>query len=483
MKGSMGSEAQRHVEKFGNAVDGLPDLWRSVDVRVLAVRVSGMWRNVFTRCRLLPQNPPRSADHTIYNDGTIACFRDVLPIAELPSLLGELQSGVIEFESGEVSYLQRSLSGEGPLVPYEAYFEFYDADRPYSVYNQYPLGVGALRLMCTGRDTTDALLRSSGVDMVSFNQRLRISNRPIDGLDALSRFVADRRASISQSSHIEFIAPFEISIVEAQSSLKRGELHVMVKSSSKRYARYCAINVFSPDAQASPVGGQIKLPARQWKRVATGWEAHVSTRVGFAREVRLLLICAGWEADQCRVRDFTSTPNNPRVAAYHVFDNDLEILGGWLRQSGTRNSKHFELGIGRLLMLCGYQVDTFIESRQFTEGVDVVAHSPHTDTVLAVECTLASLDSGGKLGKLIARANQIQGELAGKNIQRVVCTAMSISDISNGEIERAASEQISVLGADEITELLSFATGGASFEVIEQYILSHVPESQQQSFY
>ena len=63
----------------------------------------------------------------------------------------------------------------------------------------------------------------------------------------------------------------------------------------------------------------------------------------------------------------------------------------------------FELGIARLFHLAGFQNDPITGDDRFGDAVDVIAHLPHRNVCVTVECTTRSIGGGGKLSKFVTR--------------------------------------------------------------------------------
>lgn len=91
--------------------------------------------------------------------------------------------------------------------------------------------------------------------------------------------------------------------------------------------------------------------------------------------------------------------------------------------------------------------------RQLGDAVDLVAHMHDTALILAIECTTGSIDLGGKLGKLVARARRIEAALSDHEVIPVLITALNRQAISESELQGAGADRIAVLAQEDINEL------------------------------
>ena len=68
--------------------------------------------------------------------------------------------------------------------------------------------------------------------------------------------------------------------------------------------------------------------------------------------------------------------------------------------------------------------------------VDHLAHAPGSSVMLVIECTVGSLDAGGKVGKLIARSEQMRSRLPSVDVITVLATASERATLSHIEVEK-----------------------------------------------
>ena len=103
--------------------------------------------------------------------------------------------------------------------------------------------------------------------------------------------------------------------------------------------------------------------------------------------------------------------SNPRMRAHNVFDGSGHAFLEKLRDEEWRNAKEFETAVGLLLFFLGFQVDPLSAQKGMGNAVDHLAFDPGSSMILAVECTVGPPDGGGKLGKLIARSEDVRSQL------------------------------------------------------------------------
>ncbi|HEX5726960.1 MAG TPA: hypothetical protein VFX98_15905, partial [Longimicrobiaceae bacterium] len=120
----MATMIDRDVERFLSAIAETPHLWRSVDVKVVALHVAGDWHNLFAQFQLRsvpPEEVIRPTDFPRLPYFTV--FQDVFPPEDVPNLIAAVRTGLLEVQGHTV----RFLSGESNNKPFgESYSRSWD---------------------------------------------------------------------------------------------------------------------------------------------------------------------------------------------------------------------------------------------------------------------------------------------------------------------------------------------------------------------
>ena len=131
-----------------------------------------------------------------------------------------------------------------------------------------------------------------------------------------------------------------------------------------------------------------------------------------------------------------------------------------LRDDEWRNANEFEAAVGLLVFFLGFQVDPLCVQKGLGNAVDHLAHDPGSSTIFAIECTVGPLDGGGKLGKLIARSEEMRSQLPDSAVVAILATARPRAALSSVEVEKAARDDVVVLAREDLHDLWTAAQGG-----------------------
>ena len=206
--------------------------------------------------------------------------------------------------------------------------------------------------------------------------------------------------------------------------------------------------------------GSTKLGEHEWQQEGSALHSqlHVPIRRGDDTATFFILI-----GDKCV--DCVSVPSagsNPRIRAHNVFDGSGHQFPEKLRDEEWRHAKEFETGVGLLFFFLGFQVDPLSAQKGTGDAVDHLAFDPGTSVILAIECTVGPPDAGGKLGKLIARSEDIRSQLPDSEVIAVLATARPRAALSTVEEEKAARDDVVVLAREDLHDLWTAAQGGAA---------------------
>ena len=90
--------------------------------------------------------------------------------------------------------------------------------------------------------------------------------------------------------------------------------------------------------------------------------------------------------------------------------------------------------------------------------------------MLAIECTVGSLDTGGKVGKLIARSAHLRNQLPGSEVIAVLATASTREALSDAEVEKAERDDVVLLTQEELQDLwIAAQAGETSVQVVQRF--------------
>jgi len=458
----------RAIERFLRAVEEPASLWRSIDLRVLAIRIDDQWHNLATTCSLdtrAPEDVPLYA-HWPRSDH-VAAGQDVLGIEALSAILSNVAKGQLKLNS-EVIHYSTGLSRD-ERTPYRSWDYSFSSlserrvgERPAWAYHQ---------LLGTG-DSGDAVIQNLPYRLSELDDTMRALQHPFDGIDGVARILLGETGATRSGRLTIFkaLAPIPVRLRPGECRLEGRKLHFAVVSASEPAIDHCSLGFIAMGQDEMPISDSIGLPREGWtsdteellfvgKRELPGIQAvSLFLRVGSRVVERMLLV------------DPAATSWNHRVIAYRVFDPDLDLLRSYLKQAGPADSAVFERGVARLLTLLGFQVDQLSGDRRLGDAVDLIGYADPTPLVFAVECTTGSIDAGGKLGKLVARSKQLEAALPNHEILPVLVTALAGEAISEAELKSAAEDNVAVLAQEDLDELFVMLAEASSLSQVIGYI-------------
>jgi len=161
--------------------------------------------------------------------------------------------------------------------------------------------------------------------------------------------------------------------------------------------------------------------------------------------------------------------SNVRIRAHSTVDPGLQRFREHLLPERPEKAREFETAVGLLFFFLGFQVDPLSGQKGLGDAVDHLAHAPGSSVILVIECTVGSIDTGGKVGKLINRSQRTRRELADSEVITVLTTAARRSEVSDAEAEKAERGDVVVLCHEDLHELWTAAQAGeGSTEVVRR---------------
>lgn len=488
------SRLDSEIATFRAAIGETMDLWRSLDIRALAVRVGGEWHNVAFRCTLDPRPPeevPRLANlPTLPN---VEAWQVVEPAAALDRVLAGLRGGRLEIGGHSLVLLSIASTAQGdgqevPLFgvdPYESANAAVATKLPTSSFVS-PDGERGHWLLAEPFGGMRSLTQfvEGGEQVV--NATLRSLDHPWDGLAGLARAAVRSTLDLNSrgSPRAEVIALLGAAFAPDSVRVVDGTVHVTVRAATDATAARCDIGFIAEHDDGAVENGTISLAERWLDRAER--EARVGLALGHrVRRVTLLLRIGPHVVDS---RDLTvPAPRRPsvHVAAYDAVDPGLKALRATLcmseagvREDSQKDQRKFEHAVARLLSLAGLSADALDGYDGVQETFDVLARTSAGDAVFVVECTLGALNTKrGKPTQLVGRAARLRQSpaLLGSEVVPVFVTSRPRSMIAQGDLELVAHDGVAVLTLDELKTIVVMLEAGAGTGDVVRFVRRHVP--------
>ena len=486
--------------------------WQSLDLRIAAVRIANTWQCISAVCRLRHQAPKSvpTVKHLPRTSSFWAC-QIRLPASRLSDLLEQVCRGSIDLASEPI------LCRAAPLEEHHDALKKigYSSNTPNPLHAWRPDQAAVLRapgatppfttmhrLLFTGEQVSTFLSKLEG-GRDTLDKQLRSLRVHWDGLEhviaagigALNPF--DTQSAVG----FDFLAAVGLAIDGPECSFQNEIVRVSILADSARARRLASVTII--DTDLPPSGNPpLKISAANWQSHPDGFHGDLSVQSNATKKVVLHLRHAG-EAIGRIVLVRKSTLANQLLSGHQQFDPGLKIWKEKMLTVDGANAKpldarSFERDVGRLFGVLGFSVD-IIEDRGDRECLDILAHASGYP-LIAIECTVSSLKSEGKLAKLFRRSERLRTSLQPtytvpeiphgirerapvlpdwrrQAVISVIVSALSDDDVSSAERIDAGRDGIAVLCRDDLTFLLDLAATAPDLNDVFAHINSRVEQS------
>lgn len=483
------------TEQFLHAVSETPEIWRSLDLRVFALRIDGAWHATVSRCVLDARDPdrvPRAAD--LPGVGPIAVWQERLPIADLRSLLEGVAAG--EIRIGGERVLVRAPGdrlADGPVIrpssvaglPFQ-HVQFSQAS-PRLEWDRTQAPAHAL--VFTGPQGSAYLDRITG-GRPGLEGALRGLERPWDGVDAVTRLGLGTRFRLESSvlAAFEVIAPLGATLIRESCALVGGSLRYELSASGEAVAKRVSLGYSAEEDSGRHRSGSLRPSRRAWRAqrpstVGASTRRCIATaRLDGTRQATLLLRVGPFVVDRVVVEERGPLgAGGVHLLAYGALDPELRALRTTLLPASLAQAKtakrDFEHAVARLLSLAGFRADALGGFPGVQDAADVLATTPDGTSSLLVECTVGPLNTReGKPARLFERVDAVQRQLGrGARVLPVMATVRHGEAVAPSEREAAGRDGIVVLVREDLEQLLEKALRGAPPHEMMEFILGRVP--------
>jgi hypothetical protein len=450
-------------------------LWRSVDIRVIAVRVLDQWSNLITTCTLsvhdCPDVPPiTSLVHTTH---TLA-LHSVLPVAQLGAILERLAFGEIEICNEVIFYRtdeqlnedQTALTGGEPYSWGNTAY----VDRT-SSYLQTPHSWSTLIYSAHG-DSISKYLRHIPRNLGGLDQEIRTCTHPYDGFVGLAKQFAQAPDGFSgeSSTHFKVTAPLPLRFARGISEFAE-ELRVGINNEALDSAVQYQLGYFASTADGSPNSGILDIAAANVVQYAS--DTILATfPAPSSGSVTVFLSVGSHCVDKLTLTQLPVRGSNTRIEAYKTIDPDLDYFRAGFYPAIRANPFAFEQAVARLFTFLGFTVDLLGPDKKISEGVDCLAYTQFS--VLPIECTTGSIDAGGKLGKLVVRVRAVAAAVD-QEVLGIIATPLVRERIASQELSRAGDDGIAVLTREALDHLYEMSLTNAPLDEATEFLASQVP--------
>jgi len=457
---------KQEIEKFKNIISPYKDIWKSIELRVVAAEDNQKWLNLGTVITLRTQKLEECSPHPgLPNPPSLKTLHVFYNIPQLDTMLNTLQEGVLQIEGTEVHYKQ--IEGRDLKSPHHLSYHSLDrGDRYYPTVAEYKT------FFLSGRGSGIGQER-----LEKFNDLLRTGVYPYDGLrDLFEHFLQmAKEFDPPTTDFINILAPLPVRLHE-RTRISEGKLEILIDADRAINLSEISVGLILFGRDTPVDRSKVDFTVDDWISSNGLYKSSKEVDVSNCPLIKVFLSYRGLLVDQEELYNPAAVPENPRILVHNFFDQDLKTFSSYLRGEGKNPSEDFELCIGWLLSFCGFSPLHYGLAKRISEEIDIIAFSPATNEVIAAECTLRDIDVNSKLAKLSRRVKELQAVLTNWNVLPVIFTALESDKISSANLETAKKEHIVVTSRQETIYLLEMAEQNKGAPEIFRYLHSLLQE-------
>ena len=443
--------------------------WKSIDLRLCAIRRGHRWVNIVTR-GFLDHRTPRSVSRfspVIRQD--FRAWQVVRPIVDLPDVVRGIASGMTKLRPRSVRYMTRSSQPATDMR--------YSFNELFASYQSAEYDLWSCHALVGYGSSIWDVLAQAGHDPLELDSMIRSGTNAYNGLpDLVRRFCARPRGLDGQSSTtvIELIAPLAVRFDSEEVSSSLEGVTVGLRAAAEVFAAKAEISWTIGITGKPSRHGSVELCEYEWARNGGILRAQINIPVRKGDSIATLFILIG---DRCV--DCVSVPlaaGNIRMKAHNTLDPGLERFLENLQPARSHKGKEFEDAVGLLFFFLGFHVDYLGAQVRLGDAVDHLAHHPGSSVILAIECTTGPPDAGGKVGKLIARSEEIRSKLPDSEVLAVLTTARPRVELSDAEVEKAHRDDVVLLAREDLIDLWITAQAGETSTQVVSRLRQHLTD-------
>jgi hypothetical protein len=449
-----------NLDLFRSEIAPSIDDWKSIDMRIVALRSADGWNHGIIRIVLDSSQPANPNLRDLPDIEGLLLAHKSLDIKEMDSILESLSVGEIEVDGEKVNL--KSINTNPPTS--------YSYQRMTRQSAQQQLGIGSMGLYVSfwsGQSMVTDWNVSQKVESA-----LRCSKRPWDGFDELFTNFANISPQFARSTNIrviEIIAPVAVWIAKAAIQ-EDNKLRVEVEASP----------AISADDVALSVIGYFEGNSQERTQTETRTvidTTHFSFEVSFPKRILLakaILVYHNLDVDRVELLGKARTDVNPRLAILQnvKLENFLKSLRDEKDERGKKD-RRFEERVAILLHVLGLSPGYYGSTYQ--DNADILAFPDSNEWVLVVECTAEEPSLHDHLIKLSRRTKDIRDAMRNVQVHPVIVTKLARARLNEVEKDTARKERISVVTSDDLEALLRMALEGVSQAKVLERIVELIP--------
>lgn len=421
--------------------------WKSIDLRVVGLKVGESWffNAIIAELDHRPPTEPTRVDLPSLPELIIAHER--WDMQKIGDLLESLSMGELVVKRQTIKIKQYSGSELIEKIP-NSRFRFIERNE---LWKEFDIDYTAFVFNMSTTATFDPLV------MERIDHKLRSNMKPWDGIvDLRENFVGieSNRASMTNVSHLLFVAPIKVRIHDLV--LDESEVRITVESPYMiNYQEIRAsIIAFHRDGSIERLSSQFKSD---------------TTFIKLSKPPLRVTVIVNYRDIAVDRAEMYGGGNTPRLTAFTKIYGEIDEFISDLKT--TRGHK-LEGAVALLFHLLGFNTANY--GYDATEKLDIIAFSD-SSRALVIECTQREPDLNNKLTKLTTRSREVDQAMDDISILPVMITGLPRSLITKTDRNKAARERVSLITQDEFPNLIQMALNDTPSKDVYDYLSRMIP--------
>lgn len=434
--------------------------YKSIEFRVAAVCHEDSWYNARTKI-LLSHDQPTGLTRRMIDTGNFLILFESISADKFPDLLEKIDRDEVEVEGAKINFFaetQHNLQFDSwPHKSSERAKERWNIDWPLDVFKW---------------SVRHKLQNEMSHIFENINLRLNTYDPPYQNVfEVVREFLELHEYSFREydgrDSECYILLPDYLTI---ENSILRGNrLDIEVKFHALMNPSDLQLNLIARGKEVKRL--QKTFRRNQVQKCGDFSSVKTSLTLEDTSDVQMYLFQKSRKNEGPSVRkDISNLKSaiNLRYMANEIFGANTEKLKRWLHGSGKQKSDDFEHAVSILFHLCGFSTEWLDRGNLVADGPDILAFCSKPRSLIVGECK-TDVFGWKELRKLKDRAKQLCQELK-IDTYPVMITCIEQNDIDETARNKAQSESMRILSAQELQEMLRIALReGKPRDVLDKY--------------
>jgi hypothetical protein len=452
----METSLERGFQKPLDILDKRCQYYRSIDVRIAAIKVGGRWNNLRAVFMLTSDKVAHDAKREIETED-FKVIRKEIPPTDLRHILTSISTGELTVQETTVVF-RNNPDQSMPSLQHETYCSRSSRFALQRWGIPFPIDEFRMSTQHSFHDGFEKVSSQLQCYPTPYEDMFEAVNEALELQDAY-RFREwnghnDAIAYILMPNYLAF----------HKCKLKGNSLRVSIRFHESIDAKNLRLSLIAKGKKDRKE--QLNFSIAGVRRVRGYQEAELTKNIEGSTGVLLYLFELGKESEgpADEMSDLEGATTNLSMLAHEHFDTHLDILQKWMRGEGRERAGDFEMSVLVLLHICGFRVEWVGHLRTPQDLPDILAFGPNSDLIVG-ECTV-DLPDDKKIRMIAKRAKQLSGKL-GTTALPVLFLSLNTTEAGTTVFQTAHQEGVKILTSDDLTFILNrYARTAAARDVL-----------------